>query len=139
MDNRVGHDERMPSLIRPPDMPEDVVGAIETMGNKARSEILRVLLERGPMTRNQISEHLEGASVGKSVPSRMVWNHLQAMEDIGVVSCDLPRDQRHGRVTHWTANYDEAVALADLWLAFLRGERKEGARGAEADSTDHHA
>lgn len=96
-------------------MPEAVVIAIETIGNRARTGILRALLAGAPMTTQEIAERIGATRIQTRA-------HLLAMEDAGLVVCDVPRDRRHGRVTHWAANYERACALTESWLSFIRGE-----------------
>ncbi len=102
------------------------MAAIETMGNRARTEILRILLTEGAMTRTQIATRL--AAEGADVPLRMVLRHLNAMEEQGLVVCDVPREVRHGRTPAWSANPDRPQQLAEQWLGYLRSAR-------EADSS----
>lgn len=91
------------------------MAAIETMGNRARTEILRVLLTEGPMTRTQIA-----ARLGVDVPLRMVLRHLNAMEDQGLVTCNIPREVRHGRTPEWSANAERPRELTERWLGYLQ-------------------
>lgn len=113
----------MPSLITPPDMPEDVVEAIETLGNRARTEMLRLLLAHGPLTRAELNLQLRelATSGDKKIPERMVWNHLLAMEDAGLVSADVPRGQRQGKTTTWSADATRARQLATRWVEYVEG------------------
>lgn len=91
------------------------MAAIETIGNRARTEILRILLTEGPMTRTQIT-----ARLGTEVPLRMVLRHLNAMEDQGLVKCDIARELRHGRTPEWSAHPDRPQELTEEWLTYLR-------------------
>lgn len=124
---------RMPSYITPPEMPGDVVTAIETMGSRARTEMLRVLAASGPLTRAELSAGLREHEDLPELPQRQVMRHLQAMEDEGLVICDVPRAQRQGRVTHWTANLHRAHELATTWLSYLSGTRPDRASRSEQD------
>lgn len=109
----------MPSLIRPPDMPEDVVQAIETMGNRARTEILRELITHGPLTTQEIAERIGATRIAARA-------HLLAMEEAGVVAADVPASTRPGRVVHWSAEGDRAEALAATWADYVTGRSGQG-------------
>ncbi|WP_402377980.1 ArsR/SmtB family transcription factor [Isoptericola rhizosphaerae] len=97
----------MPRLIEPPGMPEEVSTAIETIGNRARIEILRSLTLHGPLTLTELADDL---GVGRSTTQR----HLAALERQNLVAGDVPLEDRwHRAQVRWqvnTSTVDEAFA-----------------------------
>jgi predicted ArsR family transcriptional regulator len=105
----------MPRLTEPPGMPQEVVTAIETIGNRARTEILRLLTTQGPLTAAELAEHL-----GATKPS--VHGHLAALEASGLVAGDVEFSQRPGRTVRWKANRRRIQQLATTWARYATGE-----------------
>ena len=106
----------MPVLITPPDMPEAVVIAIETMGNRARTELLRALSLSGTA--------LTTTELAALVSMNRVWTlkHLQAMEEHGIVTGDIPVGERHGRLVKWSVEKKRLEELAVTWLEYASGQ-----------------
>lgn len=104
----------MPRLTEPPGMPQEVVTAIETIGNRARTEILRLLATEGALSAGELAERLGATKSG-------VHHHLSALEADGLVSGDLPTDRRPGRVVRWCVNRARVEALARTWLDYTAG------------------
>lgn len=100
-------------------MPESVGQAVDTMNSPARSEILRALLHHPPLTRTELEAKLAGK---QGVRGSMIRNHLLAMEQEGTVTCDVPREQRHGRVARWTTTPERVQAVINTVHAYLLGD-----------------
>ena len=97
-------------------MPEAVVIAIETMGNRARTELLRALsLSEKPLTTTELA--------AACVMNR-VWTlkHLQAMEEHGIVAGDIPAGERHGRIVRWSVKKTRLDELAETWVSYASGQ-----------------
>lgn len=96
-------------------MPQEVVTAIETIGNRARTQILRLLAAHGPLTAAELA-----AQLGATKPS--VHSHLAALEAAGLVAGDLEVSQRPGRTVRWTVDRDRVQQLADTWARYAAGQ-----------------
>lgn len=85
----------MPRLIQPPAMPQEVEAIIETIGNRARAQVLHELATQGQATAPELAHHLGSnrATTGA---------HLKALEAAGLVRADIPEGQRQGRAVRWT-------------------------------------
>ena len=105
----------MPRLTEPPGMPLEVVTAIETIGNRARTQVLRLLATEGPLTAAELAERL-----GATKPS--VHNHLAALEASGLVTGDLEASLRPGRTVRWSADRARVQRLAETWARYATGE-----------------
>ena len=106
--------EAMPRITQPiaSDWPHDVELAVATFGNRARTEIIRYLLENGPNARGEIV-----ANVGASEAS--VAKHLILLEEAGAVSADVAPGRRHGRAPRYSVNPERVKALLDAQLRYL--------------------
>lgn len=98
-----------------PDWSHEVELAVATLGNRSRSEIIRYLIENGPVARGDIV-----ANVGASEPS--IAKHLLVLEDAGAVIVDVAPGRRHGRAPRYSANQDRVRALLDAHLRYLMGQ-----------------
>lgn len=101
----------VPRLIEPPAMPEGVRRIIETIGNSARAELLHNLAA-GPATATDLATTL---GVGRGT----VHAHLGALEDVGLVTGDIPEGARHGRTVHWHLNRSAVDAYLDELRHYL--------------------
>lgn len=102
----------MPRLSRPPGMPLEVETVIELIGNRARSEIVRTLARRGPLTASELAE-----AVG--VVRSRVHVHITALEAQGLITGDVPIAARAGRTVRWaldTAVLERALAVFGDYL-----------------------
>ena len=108
----------MPVLITPPGMPEAVVGAIETMGNRARTELLHILgsTDRG-MTTQELADAVDGNRI-------QVREHLLEMEKLQLVSANFPAGERAGRKILWQAHPERIAQLAKTWQEYAQGQRR---------------
>ena len=80
-------------------MPHEVEEIIETIGNRARAQVLHELAAGGPATAPELARRLGSnrASLGA---------HLKALEAAGLVDADVPPGQRQGRAVRWSVNDD---------------------------------
>lgn len=74
--------------------------------------ILRELAHRSRMTPAGLTE-------ATSVHAQTLWKHLKILEDLGIVSIDLPRGARQGRSSNVTLNPDAYEPLLGLWCREL--------------------
>lgn len=114
MPTRSGKMRRVPRLTSPADMPPGMGEVAAVMGNRARTEILRLASQR-PMTAPELAD-----TVGLSGVS--AWRHLGALEELGLVDADVPQGQRKGVTVRWSTNCDRVRALGGRWAAYATGE-----------------
>jgi predicted ArsR family transcriptional regulator len=92
-----------------------VTVAIETIGNDARTEVLKVLWATdGPLGAPELAK-----AVGTNYMT--TYRHLRALEDAGIVRADLAIDERAGRPVTWTVDRDAVRAAAATWLGYVSG------------------
>lgn len=96
-------------------MPQEVSRAIDTVGNRARTELLHQLTAAGPLTTIEVAERASA-----SRPSVMA--HLLKLEAAGLVSADVLPERRHGRTVRWSVNRGEVRAVADAWARYAADE-----------------
>lgn len=79
-------------------MPQEVEEIIETIGNRARGQVLHELAANGPTTAPELAQRLgtNRASIGA---------HLKALESAGLVGADVAIGQRHGRTVRWNIDH----------------------------------
>ena len=107
----------MPTLMQP-DLPGDVMRAIETLGSRARVEVLHLLQSKGPLTTAEIHE----ATPFKPAARRSVQLHLDALEREKFITGSPEAGRRSGRVVVWTINVGPVRdALATL-AAYVAGD-----------------
>lgn len=87
----------------------------ESLGNRARGEIVAQLSKLGPMSTVQLEQHL-------GVTRGTVIEHLTKLEQVGLVLADTPREQRHGRAVTWSVNDQARDELLDQLSRYIRGE-----------------
>lgn len=97
-------------------MPEGVLAILDAIGNSARTEILRLLSLRA-MSAPELAE-----AVGAH-PSQ-VRRHLDALEDLGLVTADHIRGERRakGRVVLWQTNQQRVGEVANIWRAYATSQ-----------------
>lgn len=103
----------MPRLSMPGDMPEEVLVAIDIIGNNVRTEILRRL------ARQTLTAPALAGQIGVHVVS--VHRHLLILEEHGLVVADLERGQRMGRGVTWRTEPDQVAELGRIWVAYGSG------------------
>jgi len=105
----------MPRLTTPPEMPREVAGAIETIGNRARTELLHQLGTCGPLTTTELADRI-------AAPRTSTHTHLVQLERAGLVVADEATGQRRGRTVRWSLNRQKVREAADAWSAYANGE-----------------
>ncbi|WP_181030614.1 ArsR/SmtB family transcription factor [Clavibacter michiganensis] len=75
----------MPKLVAPP-LPTEVGISVDALGSRVRVGLIRHLLAHGPKTRPELAREME-------LSSSMVAKHLDALEELGVVTLDPPRSE----------------------------------------------
>lgn len=104
----------MPRLTRPPAMPGEVEAAIETVGNRARAELLRTLAIHGPLTLSELADELGASRTG-------THHHLVALEQHGLVRCDRPPEERRGRTVRWSLVPGAGQKMVDALAKYIAG------------------
>jgi len=103
----------VPRLSIPHDMPGEVQTAIDTLGNRARTEILRLLASK-PYTAMELATALDFNHAS-------VHRHLRALEDAGLVQADQPPGHRVGVTVHWSTDIEGLARSVDTWLRYVCG------------------
>lgn len=102
----------MPKLVRPADQPADLDAAVAVYGNRARLAILRYLATHGPALRVDIAD-----ATGTATPTLAA--HLAELEKAGVVSVDLPAEQRRGRSARYAIEADTLRHLLTVMQGYV--------------------
>lgn len=97
----------MPKLVRPSDQPPQLDDYISVFGNRARMTIIKYLQQNGPSLRLHIAE-------GTDMANPTLGHHLVELERIGVISGDLPMEERRGRTVRYNV---EVKKIAELMQA----------------------
>lgn len=93
--------------------------AIEQIfGNRARSDIIRVLATADQMTYGDLHERV-------GIRNSTLHRHLRVLEEFGVVSADLPLGERQGRGVRYSIRRDRVESLGQAWMRYLFGEGSE--------------
>lgn len=87
--------------------------AIEVLGSSARLELLRFIAENPGAHYGRITEGVPG--LGQTSRGR----HLRALEDAGVVSVDLPPEERRGRSPRYTIEAARLDELTAAWISYV--------------------
>lgn len=87
----------------------------ESLGNRARGEIVAKLSAEGAMSTVQIEKHL-------GVARGTVIEHLTKLEALGLVKADTPREHRHGRAVTWSVDAARLDELLAEFAAYVRGQ-----------------
>lgn len=104
----------MPRLTRPPAMPGEVEAAIETVGNRARAELLRALAIHGPLALSELSDELGASRTG-------THHHLVALEQRDLVQCDHAPEERRGRTVRWSLIPGAGQKMVDSLGDYIAG------------------
>lgn len=99
-------------------MPDHAVlleAAIEAFGNRICVHIIGALIDLGPSTRKELSDHL---GVGHS---NTVYNHLHGLEKLGAVASDPPPERRvSGQRVRYVVNADRVAKLYEVLGGAMR-------------------
>lgn len=107
-------------------MPPDVAAIIDTLGNKARIEILHQLAARA----------MTAAELADLVDAERSWvsRHLTVLEDLDLVTADRPRGTRARLPVVWQANREAVTEATMRWLAYATGRSAGTLINPAADS-----
>ena len=94
----------------PGDMPEEVLVAIEIIGNNVRTEILRRISERG-LTALELADRI-------GVHPASIHRHLIALEQHGLVSADVAPGRRRGKSVTWRTETDRVTEVGRTWVRY---------------------
>lgn len=97
----------------PGDMPDDVLAAIDVIGNNVRTEILRRLAQ------SQLTAHDLAERIGVHVGS--VHRHLVVLEQHNLVTTDVDPGRRRGQTVLWRTDRAEVAEWAELWARYASG------------------
>lgn len=103
----------VPRLSMPGDMPEDVLAAIDAIGNNVRTEILRRLAQ-GASTAHDLAEQI-GVHVGS------IHRHLVVLEQHDLVTTDVDRGKRRGQMVLWRTDTAMVMNRAQVWARYATG------------------
>lgn len=104
----------MPRLTSIASQPEEVSAAIDVIGSRVRTEILR-RLSLEPMSAPHLGDDL---GINRSIVSR----HMVALEGLGLVRADRPVGERQGVTVRWSTDRERVAELGTSWTAYARGE-----------------
>jgi DNA-binding HxlR family transcriptional regulator len=106
----------MPTLMQP-DLPGDVMRAIETLGSRARVEILHLLQTRGALSTAEIHE----ATPFQPAARRSLQLHLDALEREGFIVGTPGAGHRGGRLVTWEINAAAVRSALDTLASYVAG------------------
>lgn len=89
----------------------------ESLGNRARGEIVSKLSATGSMSTIELERHL-------SINRSSLIKHLDKLESLGLVVADTPRERRHGRTVQWSVDADRLNELLAEFADYVRGNAK---------------
>lgn len=95
-------------------MPEDVLAAIDVIGNNVRTEILRCLAQEA-MTARDLAD-----SIGVHVGS--VHRHLVLLEQHGLIATDVGAGKRQGQTVLWRTDTFKVAVCGEVWTRYASGE-----------------
>ena len=94
----------------PGDMPEEVLVAIETIGNNVRTEILRQVSERR-LTALELADRI-------GVHPASIHRNLIVLERHGLVSADVAPGRRRGQSVTWRTESDRVAEFGRTWVRY---------------------
>ncbi|WP_460461651.1 ArsR/SmtB family transcription factor [Arthrobacter pigmenti] len=102
----------MPRLVRRSEQPDDVQAAIGVFGNSGHTAILKFLAENGSSLRAAI---LEGTELNQAT----LGHHLEALEQYGAVTGNIPPGSRKGRTVMYSLDKERIKTLWDAHLSYI--------------------
>ncbi|TYL51771.1 helix-turn-helix transcriptional regulator [Nocardioides sp. BGMRC 2183] len=114
----LNHNAPVPRVARPA-LPSLAEEAVDAFGGRVRVAVLRALNEDGPSTKAELLRRLGGSDSN-------LGRHLSALEQLGVIVADPPRDDEMGPVTRrYDVDHDRVQELlAALASALTKGSRR---------------
>lgn len=109
--------DSMPKTVRPvdPAWSEDLDSAAVAYGTPVRMQIMRHLRVAGPSMRYQLEQ-------ATGVKHALLVQSLNKLEAAGVVSVNLPPEERSTRALTYTLDRQRADYLLDLMVNFVRAQ-----------------
>lgn len=93
-------------------VPEEVDVSVRAFGNKVNNSILRFLHER---PQANLGDILESLGFKESTTQK----HLVELEELGVISGDIPMGRRRGRSVNYSLNADRIKQILEAHMAYL--------------------
>lgn len=95
----------------PGDMPNNVLAAIETIGNNVRTEILR-LVSAQSLTAIELADQI-------GVHPASIHRHLIVLERHGLVAADVAPGRRRGQSVTWRTQTDQVADVGRTWVRYV--------------------
>lgn len=92
-------------------MPDEVLVAIDVIGNNVRTEILRQLTAQ-PLTALDLAERI-------GVHPTSVHRHLVLLEERLLISTEVQQGKRRGKTVKWQAQQSRVAELGRVWVAYV--------------------
>lgn len=107
----------MPKTVRPvdPAWSDDLDAAAVAYGTPVRMQIVRHLRVSGPSMRYQLEQ-------ATGIKHALLVQSLNKLEATGVVTVNLPPEERSTRALTYTLNRDRADYLLGLMTAYIRAQ-----------------
>ena len=93
-----------------------MVAIIDAIGNRLRTEILRLIADTA-MTASKLAEATGGDAT-------TIRRHLAVLEGLGLVDADTLPDDRgpgRGRFVLWKTNHQRAEEVGRIWIDYVTG------------------
>jgi predicted transcriptional regulator len=103
----------VPKRVAPP-LPTEVGASVDALGSRVRVGLIRHLLVEGPKTRPELARELV-------LSSSMVAKHLDALEELGVVSLNPPRSEPDRKPRRYVVERDRVDAMLKTLSMALTG------------------
>lgn len=88
--------------------PQNAADVFAVFDGRERQQVIRALLNRQTATLAELATLVDGSSA-------MVGRHVAVLEDLGVVTLDVPRGARRGRTVNATINRAAYASALGEW------------------------
>lgn len=95
--------------------PQNAVDVFAVFDGRERQQVIRALLSRHTATLAELAALVGGSSA-------MVARHVAILEDLGVVTLDVPKGARRGRTVNATINRSAYASALGEWLREMGGD-----------------
>ncbi len=95
--------------------PQNAVDVFAVFDGRERQQVIRALLTRHTATLAELAALVGGSSA-------MVARHVAILEDLGVVTLDVPKGARRGRTVNATINRTAYASALGEWLREMGGD-----------------